>query len=226
MPQASPQFNQVALRMPFASFHLRGLLSLLLLCGVPATASAEVIARKSFTYFDIKGDTADALDEALNAAGPRTTGGVGMGASSRHPGATKIRFGGSASYAEHDGRCYISGVKVTVDTQIILPRWRDRRHASRQLSMIWNTLAADIRRHEERHAEIARDHARRMEKAILTLPPQASCNTLQLRADTITMTETAAHDAEQARFDRVEAINFQNRMQRLLTYHARQRKEK
>ncbi|MDL2400579.1 DUF922 domain-containing Zn-dependent protease [Rhizobium mayense] len=203
--------------MPFASQHIRVSLVLLLLCSISSVADAEVIARKSVSYFDIKGDSAEALDASLNARGPVT-----MGSSSRHPGATKIHFSGNATYTERNGRCYITDVKITVYTEIILPRWRDRRHASRQLSMIWDTLSEDIRRHEDRHAEIARDHARQMEKAILALPSAKDCDTLQDKANDVTMQQTQLHDEDQARFDKIEAINFQSRIQRLMTYRSQQ----
>lgn len=217
MPQGSPKFNMVATRMPLAFHKISISCALLLAFYMPEMANAEVIARKSVSYFDIKGSSADELDMALNQRGP-----LAMGSSSHHPGATRIRFGGSATYSEANGRCYISGVKVTVDTEIILPRWRDRRHASKQLSMIWDTLAADIRRHENRHVEIARQHARQMEQLILSLPPASNCDALQEKTDDVTARETERHDADQARFDRIEAINFQSRMQRLLSYRNRQ----
>ncbi len=207
----------VATRMPLASYKFSISCALLLALCMPGMVHAEVIARKSISYFDIMGSTADELDAALNQRGP-----LAMGSSSHHPGATRIRFGGSATYSEADGRCYISGVKVTVDTEIILPRWRDRRHANKQLSVIWDTLAADIRRHENRHVEIARQHAREMERQILSLPSAKDCDALQEKANEVTARETERHDADQARFDRIEAINFQNRLQRLLYYRSRQ----
>lgn len=217
MPQGSQKFNMVATRMPLASHKFSISCALLLAFCLPGVADAEVIARKSISYFDIKGNTADELDAALNERGP-----LAMGSSSHHPGATKIRFGGNATYSEANGRCRISSVKVTVDTEIILPRWRDRRHASKQLSLIWDTLAADIRRHEDRHVEIARQHARRMEQQILSLPAASDCDALQEKANEVTTRETERHDADQARFDRIEAINFTNRIQRLLYYRSRQ----
>ncbi len=206
----------VATRMPLESHKFSLSCALLLAFCMPGVADAEVIARKSVSYFDIKGDTADELDAALNERGP-----LAMGSGSHHPGATKIRFGGNATYSEANGRCYISGVKVTVDTEIMLPRWRDRRHANKQLSLIWDTLEADIRRHENRHVEIARQHARQMERQILSLPSASNCDALQEKANAITERETERHDADQARFDRIEAINFPSRMQRLLDYRSR-----
>lgn len=115
--------------------------------------AAEVIASKSYSYFDIRGKTADELDRELSRRGPTASG-----SSARHPGATKIRFGGEATYIQDNGRCRVGNVKVTVHTQIILPRWSSRKGASKELSMIWDALSSDIKRHEERHVAILRRH--------------------------------------------------------------------
>ena len=197
--------------MPFASRLARTVtLFPLLVCGIGQAAYAEVVAQKTFSYFDIRGNTADDLDAALNARGPAT-----IGASSRHPGATRIKFGGQATYVQNNGRCHIGDVKVTVDTQIILPRWPDRRGAKPPLPAVWDRLAADIRRHEERHAEIAKAHAYQMEKAILALRPERTCDELQDKVSAESARAIELHDADQERFDRIEAANFRNRMQRL-----------
>lgn len=175
------------------------------------SASAEVIATKGYSYFDIRGKTADELDNQLSTRGPTANG-----SSARHPGATKIRFGGEATYIQRDGRCRVGSTKVTVHTQIILPRWRSRKGASKQLSMIWDALSSDIKRHEERHAEIARNQARVMERQILALPSQRNCETMQELVSDVSARGIDEHDRLQARFDKVEAVNFQNRMLRLL----------
>jgi len=178
------------------------------LCG---PVSAEVIASKSYSYFDIRGRTADELDSELSRRGPTSSG-----SSARHPGATKIRFGGEATYIQDNGRCRVGNVKVTVHTQIILPRWSNRRGASKELSMIWDALSSDIKRHEERHAEIARNQARAMERAIRALPPQRRCEAMQELVSNESARGIEEHDRLQAQFDRVEAVNFQKRMLRLL----------
>lgn len=178
------------------------------LCG---PAAAEVIASKSYSYFDIRGKTADELDRELSRRGPTSSG-----SSARHPGATKIRFGGEATYIQDNGRCRVGNVKVTVHTQIILPRWNNRRGASKELSMIWDALSSDIKRHEERHAEIARNQGRAMERAIHALPPQRNCEAMQELVSDESARGIEEHDQQQAQFDRVEAVNFQKRMLRLL----------
>jgi predicted secreted Zn-dependent protease len=190
---------------------MRFLLAFSMTASLCSPALAEVVASKSYSYFDIRGKTADQLDQELSRRGPTANG-----SSARHPGATKIRFGGEATYLQENGRCRVGSAKVTVHTQIILPRWRNRKGASKDLSMIWDALSSDIKRHEERHAEIARTQARMMERKILSLPPQRSCEVLQERVSDESTRGIEEHDRLQARFDRVEAVNFQNRMLRLL----------
>lgn len=182
--------------------------------GIPlGSASGETVISKSVSYFAIGGRTAAELDKALAAAGPmmKSTG-------TRHPGATRIKFGGTITYVSRGGRCAVGTARVTLSTRIILPRWKYRRQANRDLALVWDTLAADIKRHEERHAEIARNHARQMEKAFLGLKPEADCERMQSRVAEVSAAEVASHDKDQARFDRTEAANFDRRMIRLLQY--------
>jgi predicted secreted Zn-dependent protease len=197
--------------MPSASRYMPLLLAISVSLAAGSPADAAVVATKSYSYFNIKGKTADELDEQLSTRGPTANG-----SSARHPGATKIRFGGDATYVEENGRCRVGGARVTVKTQIILPRWNSRRGASPELSMIWDTLSSDIKRHEERHAEIARTQARAMERKILALPSQPDCERMQEMVTEVSARGIAEHDRLQARFDQVEAVNFQKRMLRLL----------
>lgn len=179
----------------------------------PSMAAADTIVNKQISYFSITGTTAEELDRALIAKGP-LTGQTGL----RHPGITRIRFGGHVTYIEKENRCYVSKARVTLSTHLILPRWTNRKNAGANLKLIWDTLSADIKRHEERHAEIARTHARSMEQAFLALPPQESCKAMQTLVADTSSAAIEAHDRDQARFDRIEGINFEARLVRLLKY--------
>lgn len=172
---------------------------------------ADVVSRKSISYFAIGGRTATELDRELMRNGPllKSTG-------HRHPGATRIRFGGDVTYMEKGGRCRVANARVTVTTEIKLPKWKYRAGANRQLAILWDTLLADIRRHEERHAEIARNHARQMDAAIRSLSSSDNCFEMQERVTEVSSREVESHDKDQARFDRIEAANFETRMIRLL----------
>lgn len=206
--------------MPAAHNSFRIFLACALLLLPPASTDAKMTAVKTITYFSIGGTTAEDLDKELSNRGPfmKTTG-------ARHPGATKIKFGGTITYVEKDGRCSVGDAHVTLSTRLILPRWKNRGKANKALGLIWDTLSSDIKRHEERHAEIARNHARDMERRFLALKPEANCEIVQARIAAASAQATAAHDKDQARFDKVEAKNFEKRMMRLLHYRIAKQKK-
>lgn len=197
--------------MPAIAKPIRPLALLLVLTALATPSYAETIATKTFSYFAVGGRTAAQLDEELSKRGPKM-----QHSGSRHPGATKIRFGGAVTYVRRGGKCYVGDAKVTVATNIILPRWKYRRSASKSLGIVWDTLSSDIKRHEERHAEIARNHARELERKLKALRPDKDCNRLQAEVNRVTSAQVEKHDKDQARFDRVEAHNFNDRMMRLL----------
>ncbi|MCJ8518167.1 putative secreted Zn-dependent protease [Pseudorhizobium tarimense] len=181
------------------------------------SAASDPQISKTYGYFSIGGKTAEDLDKELENRGPftQTTG-------HRHPGATEIKFGGEVTYVERGGKCSVGAAKVTLSTHLILPRWSNRRRAEKDLRFIWDTLSSDIKRHEERHAEIARGYARALEKELLGLRPEKDCDVLQKQVGATTRRVLEAHDRDQLRFDRVESTNFDNRMMRLLKYRMHQ----
>ncbi|WP_082760100.1 DUF922 domain-containing Zn-dependent protease [Agrobacterium bohemicum] len=187
------------------------------LLSSPPQARAETLMSKSFSYFKVGGRTAEDLDRELSHRGPMT-----KATGARHPGATEIKFGGELTYVEKNGRCGVGTVKVTLHTKILLPRWTNRRRTSAELGLIWDTLAADIKRHEERHAEISRTYARMLEKRLQSLRPQTECEDMQALVTKTTQEVMAAHDKDQLRFDIVESKNFDARMTRLLTHRMQQ----
>jgi predicted secreted Zn-dependent protease len=184
-------------------------LPFLLLMATPG--DSETIFRKSTTYFTIGGSTVADLDRELVRLGPlsSTTG-------RRHPGATRIKFNGTATFVSKDGRCFVRGAHISLSTRIMLPRWSNRKRANRDMGNLWDTISADIKRHEERHAEIARTHALALEKTILSLPSAGDCAVLKAKVSKVSQLAMVAHDADQQRFDRIEAINFKSRRNRLL----------
>ncbi|UVC10903.1 DUF922 domain-containing protein [Rhizobium sp. TH2] len=193
--------------------HLKTVIVALALSAIALPAASETIIRKSITYFSIGGSTASDLDREMSRRGP-----LSQTSGRRHPGATQIKFNGSATFIGKDGRCHIGGAKVSLSTKLVLPRWSNRRKATKEMALLWDTLASDIKRHEERHAEIARTHARQLEKTIVALPTTRDCATLKARVNRVSQEALIAHDKDQQRFDRIEAANFENRMIRLLRY--------
>ena len=181
------------------------------LMAVGAAQPASVA--KTYSYFTVGGATLDEIEEQLARRGPQL-----RNSGQRHPGATRMQFNTRLDYQEQNGRCKVSKATVTVRANVILPKWRRNRKADNDVRIIWDTLAADIKRHEERHVEIAKNHARDMETALMAIAPQRGCAAMAEKAKAVSANLLGRHDRAQAEFDRVEGINFESRMLRLLRY--------
>ncbi len=189
---------------------------ILLTAALSFLALAPAVAAgltKSYSYFTIGGVTVEEIERELNLRGPqvRSTG-------NRHPGATRMEFKSRVKYGMKKDRCAVVDARVTVEARIILPRWSKRSKADDDVRLIWDTLSADIKRHEESHVIIAKNHARELENALRAISPQRDCAAAEAKVAAATDAVLARHDEEQQRFDRIEGINFENRLLRLLRY--------
>lgn len=192
------------------------LIALALTLAGACSASAASVYR-TYSYFPIRGKTLPEIQKQLETQGPD----VGV-EGERHPGATRMRFVTKLTYGQAHGRCRIVKARVDVKARVILPSWRDRRHSDRGVRIIWDTLSKDIKRHEDSHLSIAKNHARDLENALTALPASRQCATLAARVTTTTQRIMASHDADQARFDRIESVNFESRLLHLLEYRLEQ----
>jgi predicted secreted Zn-dependent protease len=183
---------------------------MLVLSALPVGAASLV---KTYSYFSIGGRTLDDIETQLTKNGPQVKS-TGM----RHPGATQMTFTTRISFAQKPGSCRIADAFVTVRVKVILPEWRRPRKADAGVRLFWDTLSADIKRHEERHVEIAKNHASELENALKATYPQKTCEAARAKAAEITADILAKHDLAQMQFDRVEGINFESRILRLLRY--------
>ncbi len=190
----------------------RTLLTAALLCLALAPAAGAGLT-KSYSYFTIGGVTVEEIERELAVRGPkvRSTG-------SRHPGATQMEFKSRVKYGMKNDRCAVVDARVTVEAHIILPRWNRRSSADDDVRLIWDTLSSDIKRHEESHVVIAKNHARELEIALRAITPQRDCAAAEAKVASVTDQVLARHDEEQQRFDRIEGINFESRLLRLLRY--------
>lgn len=195
-------------------------LSFILLALVACPASAATVA-KSYSYFTVRGTTYDQIEDELAKRGPHVSS-----TGNRHPGATRMAFTTKIGYAQDGSYCRIASATTTVKVQVILPKWRPRRKAEPDVRLFWDTLFADIKRHEEQHVDIAKAHARELETKLKAVGRQKSCEIAQAKVKRVTEAALAKHDRAQAQFDRVETINFESRILRLLRYRIEQSQAK
>ena len=71
---------------------------------------------------------------------------------------------------------------------------------------------------------IAKNHARELEKALLSIGRYRTCDEVTKRAAAVTKRILDKHEREQQRFDRVESAGFEKRLFRLLEYRMRSAK--
>ncbi|PZO80483.1 MAG: peptidase [Mesorhizobium amorphae] len=178
-----------------------------------STAAGAASVSRSYSYFTVGGATLSEIEADLGRLGPHveSTG-------RRHPGSTAMAFTNSLTFTQTPGACRIEKAVVRVSAKVTLPRWKRPQDAEQATGLIWGTLAADIKRHEESHVGIAKAHAHELEKALMRLGRFPTCDAANTRAQEVTARILEKHDEEQARFDRVEAKNFESRIMRLLQY--------
>lgn len=193
------------------------LLVALIYLAVSVVPSHAASLSKRYSYFSINGKTGVEIETELARRGPKV-GSTGL----RHPGATEMEFRTRLEFSENRGTCRVSKATVRLKARLILPRWRQRKRAKRELAIIWDTLSADIKRHEESHVIIAKNHARELENRLEQLRSRRGCDEVERKAEKTTKEVLAKHDRAQQRFDRIEGISFEKRMLRLLRYRLQQ----
>jgi predicted secreted Zn-dependent protease len=188
------------------------LLSTALLAGMALPVAGASLS-KTYSYFTIGGSTLEEIEKELRRHGPQVSG-----SGTRHPGATRMEFTTRIGYGERGRFCSVVEATVLVEANMILPRWKRHRGADFDTRFIWGTLSADIKRHEESHVIIAKNHARELEQALEGIVNERSCERAQKRARDITDQILAKHDKAQDDFDRIEGVNFESRLLRLMRY--------
>ena len=183
---------------------------------VAGASSAQTVSR-SYSYFTIGGITLQEIDEELSRRGPKISS-----TGRRHPGATQMQFSTRYTFASTTEWCRIQKAEVSVKAKMILPQWRARSRSDPDTRLIWDTLSSDIRRHEESHVQIAKSHARKLGEALEAIGRRGDCGAVKTVANSVSARVLAEHDAAQDRFDRIESINFENRIMRLLSYRMQQ----
>lgn len=183
------------------------------LLGILGSNAHAASVSKVYHYYKIGGSSLEEIEKELEVRGPEleTTG-------LRHPGATRMEFTTRVTYGQQGRRCRVVEASVHVDAEMILPLWNRRNRSDQETRLIWDTLSADIKRHEEAHITIAKNHAREIEQALMLINNQHDCDSAQIKAQQTADRILEKHDREQTRFDRIESTNFESRLLRLLRY--------
>lgn len=163
-------------------------------------ASKGVKFEQRFKYFKVRGRTSLEIFRDFQKRSPIK----GVGNHQATLGVASIKLTPNVEFVEKNGRCRVQKSRTTVDVIIHLPRWANYRSANKFAKQSWDTLFADIKKHELVHAKIAKDYGTRIQNKIESLSSRSSCRSLEAVVSRSSKRLLTKHDRAQRKFDRLE----------------------
>lgn len=175
------------------------------LASCVATPPTDVSVR---TY-KVSGSTLNALERSLSIHGPAVPGLQG-----RAFAAVETTFLHNFETVKEGGRCrFTRNGRVGLRSEVILPEWRQRDSASRDLQEKWDIISQYAVIHEAGHIKISQKYARQLEAAYKrTSAP--NCKELEANMESVIEPIAKAHVAEQTLFDETDAPRFRRYLRR------------
>lgn len=149
--------------------------ALCLLALLHTPAWAEVVYTEQTRYYNIYGNTINALRAGLDLGGPGENG-------KRFAARTDGAISWETQYRSNAQGCRIHAVSVMLNVTTLLPRWADEAAGPAKLRQSWARFMSRLIIHEKGHADIYKLQAEEIDRA---LPPARTCKVL---SDTITAT--------------------------------------
>jgi predicted secreted Zn-dependent protease len=153
-------------------FFAAGLLLLSVVAVALGPATAEPLVTQTVYYYDVAGASAPEVRADLNRHGPFDLQGR------RFDGYTRWYVRWRYNYGSGPLGCTIANVTTAVDIGITLPRLNADAPASDDLKRVFSNYVEKLRLHEDGHAQVAIEIARRIESGIASLPPEPACDRL------------------------------------------------
>jgi predicted secreted Zn-dependent protease len=140
------------------------------------TQSGQVEIHSQTVFYEITGLTAKALWDSIQQHGPQQSGG-------RYAAHTDVQNEWRFRFAPVADACVI--LEATVRTRITmqLPNWKPPRKADRELIQKWNSFLQALSLHEQGHADLGRDAANAIQKALMEVTTP-SCTDINAAANT------------------------------------------
>ena len=139
----------------------------------PATLAEVEIEESTMVYFPIFGTTPRELQDSIRANGPYSQ------IVKQHVNAQiGWRLNWKFDYIRDRGQCRIGKFKIILSTEITFPKWMNPEAADESVRSLWNSVAKDIRTHEDGHKAIGVEGANVLARRLRALPPFDTCEEL------------------------------------------------
>lgn len=149
----------------------------LLLLNAPAEAAPQIAVKTE--YYEVYGESESEIREYLEDN--YLPGEDGEQATAL----TKSSVGWKIDMLPEDNYCRITSAEVSVRITFILPRLEDRELMGPDLRRKWETFMRAIQEHERGHHDITVRSAGKLERMLLGIAPEASCDELKAKTDEI-----------------------------------------
>ena len=160
-------------------------------------------------YYEVSGKTGKELDRSISRNAPM----LGHAFAATQLTITPV----SVMTGENEAGCRVTSAKFKVDAKITMPRWTNRKGASKNLQDGFDMFADYARLHEDIHVKIGEAAANEMERSVLALKPQKNCEVLEQKAKRVIEDVQRQHHKAQLAFDAAE----EKRLTKLLADSAR-----
>jgi predicted secreted Zn-dependent protease len=132
--------------------------------SVQAQSDSRLAVIRTESTYVVTGRTAGDLSRAFRTIGPLGNDGK------RFAARTDWNIKWDYRYARRNRRIAIESFKVTLTVQMILPEWRPPADADRRMREEWTRYIENLSRHEEGHADIALESARKVIQTLDSFP--------------------------------------------------------
>jgi predicted secreted Zn-dependent protease len=142
--------------------------------------AAEPAVKRDMVHYEVDGATAEAIRAELNRLGP-----IGRIEKRRFDAHTLWNVKWTYRYRNVGSDCAIARVTVTVDVTITLPRLKPNAVRPAEVTRAFEDFAKALLAHEEGHAQIGIEAARRIETEIQGIKPHPTCDALGRAANAL-----------------------------------------
>jgi len=153
-------------------------------------------------YYQVGGTTLRQIDQEIKNKGPKVNG------SDHAVAVANISMTPDISFQPTAGGCMIKRARIKVRATVVLPQWKNRKYADKELAQTWDNLDRYTRLHEAVHVSIAEKHARQIENRLIALKSNKSCEATGEIVKRIIADAMKRHEREQKSFDASEQNKF------------------
>jgi predicted secreted Zn-dependent protease len=151
-----------------------------------------------FKYYEIFGKTQTHLRKEMNRLGPKNEA-----ENRRYDAVTSWELHWEYDYVYSQKICRLSQVKVTIDVEILLPKWRPSAHTNPQLIDKWNRYLKALKKHESVHKQHGISAAQDLLASFRNFRAYPNCHKLKKAINSISYSIIHKYEQKDIQYDSI-----------------------